>query len=107
MPSLHIAGSVTADGLPHAGSLNQQSGVLMIPFGITSAKLNMWGGLDGSNRMRTQKSTDNGVSWSNVTTYNADQTNVSVTVAHGEHWRIMSVDCAAYKTLYYKLSVEN
>lgn len=106
MPSAHIAGTFNAGPTAQPGALNQQSGVLMIPSGTTSAKLNMSGGLDGSNRMRTQKSTDNGVSWTNITTYSADQVNTAVTVAHGEHWRIMAVDCAANRSLYYKLSVE-
>lgn len=107
MPSAHIAGTFNAGQTAHPGSLNQQSGVLMIPSGATSAKLNMSGGLDANNRARTQKSTDNGVSWSNITTYSADQVNTAVTVAHGEHWRIMAVDLQANRVINYKFSVES
>lgn len=35
-------------------------------------------GLDANNTIKTQKSTNNGYSWSDVTTYNSDQNNVQV-----------------------------
>lgn len=63
-------------------------------------------GLDASNTLKTQKSTNNGLIWADVTTYNSDQTGVLITVAEQEHWRLCSVAIQTSHDLKYKMSRE-
>lgn len=97
-----------------AGTFASASGVLLgltsaqlvIPSTPVQAKLNTVG-LDASNTIKTQKSLDNGVSWADQATFNADQTNTLIAVAHGEQWRIFLLAQQAGKQIQYSLGVEN
>jgi len=64
-------------------------------------------GLDASNTIKTQKSTTNGSTWVDQTTYNSDQTATAITVAAGEQWRVIGVTQQAFKDIRFKLSMEN
>ena len=82
------------------------SDVLVIPTSTTTARLTTTG-LDASNTIKTQKNTAPGTAWVDQTTYNSDQTNVAVTVAAGEQWRIVGVTQQAFKDVKYKFSAES
>jgi hypothetical protein len=86
--------------------LGLTSAQLVIPSTPVQAKLNTTG-LDASNTIKTQKSTDNGITWVDQTTYNSDQTNTLVTVAHGEQWRVFLLAQQAGKQIQYSFGVEN
>lgn len=64
-------------------------------------------GVDVNNTVKTQKSTDNGASWVDVTTYNAEQTALVITPAAGEQYRLTNPLLQAGKQIQYKLSREN
>ena len=100
-----VAGSFNT-GSNVAGIADQQSGVLVIQTSTTTAKLTL-SGLDANNRVKSQKSTNNGSTWADQTTYNADQSAVGVTVAAGEHWRLQTVAMQAIRTINFKLSAES
>jgi hypothetical protein len=85
----------------------QISDVLMIPTGVTSALLNIVGDIDGSNTVKTQKSTNNGYSWADQTTYSSQQINVAVTVVAGEQWRAVCNSVQPNKLIALSLSVES
>ena len=97
-----------------AGTFASASGVLLgltsaqlvVPSTPVQAKLNTIG-LDASNTIKTQKSTDNGITCVAQTTYNADQVNTLVTVAHGEQWRVFLLAQQAGKQIQYSFGVEN
>lgn len=101
--SQKIAGSFACGATVQIGAASAQ---LVVPSTPVQAKLNTIG-LDANNTIKTQKSTDNGVTWADQTTYNADQTNTLVTVAHGEQWRIFQLAQQAFKTVQYSFGVEN
>lgn len=86
--------------------VGETSAELVIPSGVTSMKLSTVG-LDASNTVKTQKSTSNGQSWTDQTTYNSDQTATAVTVAHGEQWRLVHVAGQAIKRIDYEMSVQS
>lgn len=83
------------------------SDALVIPYGVTAMKLTLAGTIDASNTVKTQKSTNSGQTWADQTTYNSAQAGTSVTVAHGEQWRLIVVTQQAYKALDYGMSVES
>lgn len=64
-------------------------------------------GLDVNNTVKTQKSTDNGATWTDVTTYNADQAATVITPGANEQYRLVAVLMQALKTIAYKMSREN
>jgi hypothetical protein len=64
-------------------------------------------GLDASNTIKTQKSTNNGSTWVDQTIYNSDQTNTPIAVAAQEQWRVIGVTQQATKDIRYKLSLES
>lgn len=83
------------------------SDVLVIPSGVTAMYLTLGDAIDASNTVKTQKSTNNGLTWADQTTYNSAQNGTSVTVAHGEQWRLVTVAGQASKQISYRMSVEN
>lgn len=87
-------------------SVGNASDSLVIHSSITTMRLTLTG-LDGSNTIKTQKRTTPGGAFADQTTYNADQTNVAVTVAAGEEWRVVQVSQQATKDMRYKLSLES
>lgn len=101
--SQKIAGTFASAQSSNLGAI---SDVLVIPSGVTVAKITLGGVIDASNTCKTQKTT-NGLTWSDVTTYNSAQSNVSVTVAHGEQWRIALITQQVFKQLEYSFSVES
>jgi len=80
---------------------------MVVPTNTISAKLTLGGAIDASNTCKTQKSTNNGLTWADQSTYNSAQAAVGVTVAAGEHWRIVSVAAQAIKQIDYKLTCES
>jgi hypothetical protein len=90
-----------------SSNLGQTSDVLVIPSGVTSMLLTLGGTIDASNTAKTQKSTNSGQTWVDQTTYNSAQTNVAVTVAAGEQWRVAIVTQQPLKQLHYGMSVES
>lgn len=87
-------------------AVGMASDVLVIPSGVTAMYLTLGDAIDGSNTVKTQKSTD-GQAWADQTTYNSAQNGTSVTVAHGERWRLVTVAGQASKQISYRMSVEN
>lgn len=85
---------------------NQVSDTLVIPTGVTSMRLSTVG-CNGSNTLRTERSTDNGATWAAQTTYNSEQTLASISVTENDQWRIASVVQQALRDLQYRLSVES
>ena len=83
------------------------SDVLVIPSGVTAMRLTLGDAIDGSNTVKTQKSTSNGLTWADQTTYNSAQNATAVTVAHGEQWRLITVSGQASKQISYRMEVEN
>lgn len=64
-------------------------------------------GVDASNTVRTEKSTDNGAKWTAVTTYNAEQAATVITPGAGEQFRLVAAALQAGKQIAYKMSREN
>lgn len=98
-----------------SSGVGQTSAELMIPSGVTSAKLTIPNDsthpvnstIDASNTVKTQKSTNGGQTWTDQTTYNSAQSATAITVAHGEVWRLVLVTQQAGKSMSYELSVQS
>lgn len=88
-------------------SIGATSDVLAIPTNVTSMKLTLGDGIDASNTVKTQKSTNNGHTWADQTTYNSAQNATAVTVAHGEQWRLVTVAGQAFKQIRYRMAAES
>lgn len=86
--------------------IGEASDVLVVPTGFTAGKLTTTG-LDANNTIKTQKSTDNGITWADQVTFNADQTNTAVVFADKEQWRLVHVAGQALKTIGYELSAQS
>ena len=82
------------------------SDALVIPSNVTVMKFTTVG-LDASNTVKSQKSINNGITWVDQVTYNADQTNVSVTVANGEQWRLFLISQQALRAITFSMSAES
>lgn len=82
------------------------SDVMVVPTGVTTARLTITG-LDGSNTVKSQKRTTPGGAFADQTTYNSNQSNVAVTVAAGEEWRLLGITQQAIKDIQYKFSCES
>lgn len=65
-------------------------------------------GLDVNNTVKTQFSTDNGATWTDDTTFNADQTATVITPAAGRQYRLFPVllQVSLNKQVQYKMSRE-
>lgn len=79
---------------------------LIVPTGRTTMRLTLTG-LDGSNTVKTQKRALPSAAFVDQTTYNSNQSNVAVTVAAGEEWRVLSITQQAAKSIQYTLSCES
>lgn len=102
-----VAGSF-ATGNNVAGLLDQQSGVLVVGSQLSGNMLLTIGGdVSAGNSVKTQKSTNNGTTWADQSTYTTAQAKVAVTVAAGDQWRLVTVVMAALKTINYAMSLEN
>jgi hypothetical protein len=77
----------------------------MVPSGLASMKLTL-AGLNASNTVKTQKST-NGLNWTDQTTYNSNQSALAVPVASGERWRLVVVAQQAGRNVEYAMSAES
>lgn len=101
-----IAGtfSTSANGIG-AGLFDQQSGVLVVPSSgrvVINASP-----LDTNNKIRLQTSTDNGVTWSSVSTFTTDQVDNVTTPTPGHQRRLVVVAMEAGKTIHYKMTAES
>ena len=85
--------------------VNNVSDTMVVPTGTTTARLTTTG-LSGANQLKTQKRTA-GATYVDQTTYNSDQTNVAITVAAGEEWRIVQILQAVNTDVKYKFSCES
>lgn len=105
MSGTTVAGSFTS-GTAHTANVSaghQISGSLQ----AGAMKLTLTG-LDANNSVKTQRSDDNGNTWTDVTTYTADQAAVAVTDATlGRQYRLNLVKIQAGKTIAYKLTKES
>ena len=104
MPGPLIQGTFTTG--PTGSGVGNFSDVLDVPHGITSMRLTLTG-LDGSNTVKTQKNTTVGGAWVDQTTYNSDQSLVSIPVTNLEQWRLAVVSQGALKDIRYKMSIES
>lgn len=102
------------------GSINLGlvSDVLLIPTppvapgsGVDRLKLTLLNNghsvIDASNTVKTQKSTNNGQTWVDQTTYNSAQNATQVVVVAGEQWRLALVSQQAGRSLDYELSIQS
>lgn len=83
--------------------IGMQSDRLVIPSGYTSMALYLGGAIDASNTVKTRKSTDNGITFADVTTYNSVQSGTAVTVAATEQWILETVAGEASKEVQYRM----
>lgn len=100
-----VAQGSLSTGQSANGMANVAGDVMCVPTGTTTMRLTLTG-LDGSNTVKTQKRTAGGV-FADQTTYNSDQSNVGVTVAAGEEWRVIGITQQATRDIRYKLSCES
>ena len=100
--SANVSGSFSTASVAVAGN---NSDILAVPTGTTSAKLTLTG-CDVNNTCRTQKRTAGGT-WANQVTYNANQTNTAITVAAGEEWQLVHLTAQAMHDLQFRLSCES
>lgn len=100
MAGPNIQGSFTTGSAASTGGA--ASDVCCIPTGKTTMRLTVTG-LDGSNTVKTQKRTAGGA-WADQTTYNSDQSNVAVTVAAGEEWRLAQITQQAVREIRFVLN---
>lgn len=99
-----IAGTFAATVAPAVGLT---SDILVVPTGVTTARLNLSGAIDTNNRVHVQKSTDNGRTWTTQNNLATVQSNFGITVAAGEHWRCLQATGQTQKTIQYSLSAES
>lgn len=83
--------------------IGETSAELVMPSGSTSLRLTTTG-LDANNTVKTQKSVNNGYTWADQTTYNADQAAAQIAAVHGEQWRLVHVAGQAIKRIEYELN---
>jgi hypothetical protein len=87
---------------------DQQSEALVINATLSGTMLvTTTGDYSGSNKIRLQKSTDNGETWANFSIISSEVANQAVNVAAGEQWRASVNNAQVRKTLGYKLTLEN
>jgi hypothetical protein len=99
-----IQGTFANGALTSAGETSAQ---LLIPAGVTSAKLTTQG-LSAQNTIKTQKRVAaNGGAYVDQVTYNADQAATVIAVVAGEDWQIVCVTEQANTDIRYKLSCES
>lgn len=98
-----VQGTFSTASNPVSGN---DSPPLVIPTGTTTMRLTLTG-LDASNTVKTQKRVTPGGAYADQTTYNSNQSNVAVTVAAGEEWRLLGITQQVLKDIQYKLSAES
>lgn len=103
MPGPIAMGTLTTGSVSTSGVA---SDALMVPTGTTNMKLTLTG-LDGSNTVKTQKRTSPSGTFADQVTYNSNQSEVNVTVAAGEEWRVLGITQQPIKDIRYKLSCES
>jgi hypothetical protein len=80
MPGPMEQGTLTTGSVPITAAQLNGGDVLCVPTGMTAMRLTLTG-LDGSNTVKTQKRTTPGGTFVDQTTYNSNQSSVSVPVA--------------------------
>lgn len=90
-----IAGTFTSIGQPSAEMLEGLGN-----FGLTTI------GCNANNTVKTQKSVNGGLTWSDVTTYNSEQSGTTISPAANERYRLVAVALQANKQVGYKMSRE-
>jgi hypothetical protein len=85
--------------------IGETSAELVIPSSTVQMKLTTTG-LDANNTVKTQKSINNGYTWVDQVTYNADQAAAAIVVAHGEQWRLQHVAGQAVKRIDYEMKAD-
>lgn len=92
-----VAGTITSIGQPSA----------IMPKGQGAFKLTTVG-CDASNTIKTQRSDDDGYSWTDDTTYNSEQAATVITPANtSRQYRGVGVALQASRHLGYKMSRES
>jgi hypothetical protein len=102
MPGAHVAGSFATG---RTASLGQLSDVCVIPHSRTAMLLTITGA-DASNTVKTQKRASSSVAWGDVTTYNSNQSAVSVAVVANEEWRLAQVTQQPIRDIRFVLDAE-
>ena len=88
-------------------NIGNPSGPVIIPTSTVQARLTLGGSIDANNAVKTQKSTNSGHTWADVTTYNSVQNAVAVAVVAGEHWRLVRVSAQTLKQVDYSFTCES
>jgi hypothetical protein len=105
MSATSIAGSFQ-EGTAHTANVTAGH-QLSAPLQAGAMKLTLTG-LDANNSVKTQRSDDNGQSWTDVTTYVADQAAVAVTDNQANRqYRLNLVKIQPGKTINYKMTKES
>jgi hypothetical protein len=103
MPGPNIQGTFATGAVAASGNA---SDVMVVPTNVTSMKLSLTG-LDASNTVKTQKRVTSSTAWVDQTTYNSNQSAVTVTVAANEEWRVLGITQQVLKDIKYTLSCES
>jgi hypothetical protein len=99
-----VSGSFSTGAI---ASLGQVSDSLLIPYGVANLYFSAFF-LDASNTIKTQKRASPSIAWSDVTTYNSNQSPaVAVAVTANEEWRVIQLAQQALRSTRYRLSVES
>lgn len=91
---------------PRSIQVGQISDTLVMPSGSANLKLTL-AGLDANNTVKTQKTVNNGHTWVDQVTYNANQAAVNVAAVHGEQWRLVVVTQELAKSIAYEMSAQS
>lgn len=86
-------------------TIGETSAELVMPTGSASFKLTTVG-CDANNTLKTQKTLNNGHTWADQVTYNAEQAATVIPAVHGEQWRVVHVAGQALKRLDYELKAD-
>lgn len=86
--------------------IGETSAELVMPSGSASFKLTT-AGLDANNTVKTQKTLNNGHTWADQVTYNADQAATVIAAVHGEQWRLVHVAGQALKRVDYSMDAQS
>lgn len=86
-------------------SVGETSPELVMPSGSASFKLTTVG-CDANNTVKTQKTLNNGYTWADQVTYNAEQAATVIAAVHGEQWRLVHVAGQALKRVEYEMKAD-
>lgn len=101
-----VAGTF-ATGADAVGLGDQQSGVLVCGSTVSGQATLNTSALDTNNKIRMQKSVDNGATWTTVANLTTTQVNATISVLPGEQYRLITIALLPYAQVNYKATLES